>query len=116
MWKVGYCFLIPHWSIFGHTRQSSEIGMSFDIALTKPEQCAHFAGDSKTFPYSIGLMSTTLSPSTEMLSFDMQWGHAQNVCLGRWIGLSGSRVVQTASAHCLVPKLVLNDHNSYFLV
>lgn len=69
---VSYRLLMPHWSIFGHTRQSSGMGMSFDIAFRKPVYCAHFAGDSKTLLYSIGLMPMTFRFSVFMSIFDMQ--------------------------------------------
>lgn len=71
-----YCLFTVHWRTFGHIRHSSGIGASFGSVFRNPKKWAHFAGESKTFGYSVALTPTIFIFSTIMSIFDMQYGHA----------------------------------------
>ena len=67
----------------GQIRHSSGSGVSSGRARRNPpEKCAHFAGDSKTFGYSVALIPIMRMFSVVMSSLDMQWGQAKKDCLG----------------------------------
>jgi hypothetical protein len=57
-------------------RHSSGSGWSLETEFRKPEKWVHFAGESKTLGYSIGLMSTIFRSWAIMSIFDWQWGQA----------------------------------------
>ena len=77
MKKGADCYLrMLHWSTFGQSKHSSGNGASWGRAFRSPEKCAHFAGDSNTFGYSVGFTLMIFMPSMIMSSFDMQCGQA----------------------------------------
>ena len=65
-----------HWSTLGQSKHSSGNGASCGRVFRSPEKCAHFAGDSKTFGYSVGFTLVIFMLFVVMSSFDMQCGQA----------------------------------------
>src|SRR3972149_3271312 len=67
---------ILHCSTFGQIKHSSGNGSPSGKVFKSPEKCAHFAGESNTFGYSVAFTPTTFILSITKSSFDMQNGHA----------------------------------------
>jgi hypothetical protein len=65
-----------HCKTFGQSKHSSGNGAPFGSECSNPEKCAHFAGESKTFGYSVAFTPTIFKPSVAISSLDMQCGHA----------------------------------------
>ena len=77
LFRAIICYLrMLHWSTLGQSRHSSGKGALCGRAFRRPENCAHFAGDSNTFGYSVGFTPTIFMFSVTMSSFDMQCGQA----------------------------------------
>jgi hypothetical protein len=70
-----HVLLVLHWSALGQIKHSSGI-VPGGKAFRAPLKWAHFAGESSTVGYSVGLTPTTLLSCIVISSFDMQCGHA----------------------------------------
>ena len=65
-----------HCSTFGQSRHSSGNGAPSGKGFKSPEKCAHFAGESNTFGYSVGFTLVIFMFSVVISSLDMQCGQA----------------------------------------